>query len=213
MPRQVSSQIAAWLNDYLRAVMTVIDFDTVPSGTVIDTHYQSYGVTFRARSNSLATNHVYASALDPTPDTRPNVITLNLPSTSVGFDEATGWIDVTFSVLQQFVSIDTQAIPGLENMGMLGNNRPYMEVFGDPIQLPGGQQLWSTLATVYSPLGPFDAGFTGWQQLSYLSAAATPNIRRISFSCTRTAGQFVYACFDHLQYAHKFPSNLRLVVG
>jgi hypothetical protein len=203
--------LSAWLYDYLQSAVTVIDFDTVPSGTIVDAHYQSYGVTFKARSNSLAINHVYASALDPTPDTRPNVITLHKPTAAVGFDDTTGWIDVTFSELQQFVAIDTQAIPGVENMGMLGNNRPYMEVFGDPIQLPGGQQLWSTLATVPSPLGPLDPGFRDWQQIPFLSTAATANIRRVSLSCSRTAGQFVYACFDHLQYAHSFPSNFRLV--
>jgi hypothetical protein len=97
----------------------------------------------------------------------------------------------------------------------VGNNKPYMDVYGVAIKLPFGKELpGAHLARVYFPLANADPNFASWQTLAYLSLSGTADIGSIVFSSTRLAANVaVYGTFDRLRFAHAMPARLTLEVG
>src|SRR6185369_12112366 len=98
----------SWLLNAIEGTVTEIDFDSVPDGTAIDTHYASAGVTF----DSINNNGVHigsAFAGRPDPSIPNNVVTVGLP-TSAFNDLEDGGVRVIFKEPQLFVSIDARPV-------------------------------------------------------------------------------------------------------
>jgi hypothetical protein len=145
-----------------------------------------------------------------------NVVTINKPPQSAGFDETGGGIQVTFASPQLYVSIDVHPIITGGDSINTNTNRPYMMVFGarskliPPAQLPPVQ-----IATVNLPALSMNPNhFETWQTLDFVSTSATPNIGSIIFSSSNSGyGASVHALFDRLRFAHHFPLTATLKEG
>jgi hypothetical protein len=189
-------------------IMWEIDFDTVPSGFVVNNHYP--GVTFEAvplKNPSPPANFGSAFASDAYPralaDTPPNVVTIFPPPQSPAFNESGGGILVTFASPQSYVSIDALPIPD-ETEEYNPSVSPYLEVNGVAIQLIN-RKIVPHLATVYFPAAPGSADFTKWHRMEFLSP--TQNIGSVMFSCSSNngVGAPVYALFDRLRFSAHLP--------
>jgi hypothetical protein len=213
--RPSSSVFTSVLMNLLDGLVTEIDFDTVPSGTVVNNRYS--GVTFTAvpLKNPLpgaSFGNVYASdAYDSIndADTSPNVVTINKPPQAAGFNELDGGILVTFAKPQLYVSVDAFPIVTAADPKHSNSNVPYMQIWGVPIPLiPPAQLPAPLLATVNLPTMAANQNFESWQKLDYVSTSATPNIGSIILSCSNSGiGASVYALFDRLRFAHRLPAT------
>jgi hypothetical protein len=210
----ISSIIANWL----AGLATEIDFDTVPSGTVINNEYRGVTIQAVAINGQLANSgNVFASNRYDTTDadSSPNVVTISQPPQIAGFDEVAGGIQVTFDNPQLYVSIDVHPIiGGMDRAGPI-TNIPYMQVFGVSIQLPQGKKLPPPLIATLT-LPPFSANpnFESWQRLDFVSTSTAPNIGSIIFSSSHNGiGASVYALFDRLRFAKHLPISGAVLEG
>lgn len=190
-----------------------IDFDTVPSGTLINNHYP--GVTFEATPGTMYPNSgaVLASnmlSLPPQamPDSPPNVITINKPPAFAGFNEGEGVIRATFNSPQLYVSIDVlPKIWGIANGPLSPAALPYLSAFGPNIaKLP--RRLEPPLGTSWIPSGNNqDPQFENvWQTIEFVSKSPTPDIYSVHFSCFwSNPGRPVLGLFDRLRFSHVLP--------
>ena len=215
-----SSVLANWL----AGLVSVIDFNSVVSGTAVDTVYEPWGVTFDAvrfdaaalpprwiRSGHAFASNRYDAMMDSDPnDTTAgqdaNVVTI-AASGNAPFDDLTGGVRAVFKRPQLYVSIDVQpmAYTG-EHTEPSPTTVPYLQVFGPEPAFPhhGPPTL---LATIYFPLATTDPQFETWQRMEFVSASPTPNIGSVVFSSKTDGGVGapVYALFDNLRFAHHLP--------
>ena len=179
------------------SLAVLINFDDVPSGTIVDTQYIGLGVTLDCIS--CASSHAFArasSAASP-----PNVVTLvapfdpTNPSSSVltFFDANLGAVTAAFSTPQQVVSIDAEAILPPEFLDT-PQNKPFLEAYSDTAQLPA-----NFLGRVLYPLNFGDPGYGTNQTLTFTSAAN--NILSVRFSSQISQpGPRVFGDFDNLNF-------------
>jgi hypothetical protein len=182
----------------------VINFDDVPSGTVVDTHYP--GVTFGCVVCS--SGHAYARDMNTfgssTAASGLNVVSLVDPgsSTVTSFDARNGAVTATFAAPQRTVSIDARPQLPLEFLGT-ATSKPFIEFYSSATQ-----NASTLIGRVYYPLNFGDPGFCQpatsacggtWQTLSYTSAS--DNIVSIRLSSQyNSANPPVYADFDNLRF-------------
>jgi len=193
------------LVNWLSGLATEIDFDSVASGTVIDTAYTGSGVTFSSNAGSVYASDGYDTS---DADSPPNVITISKPPQAAGFDESGGWIRANFTTPQLFVSIDAHPIFSGDDPKKAGTNTPYLKIFGVPIVLPPpiNQGPAPLLAWFNFPLSSMDPNYQSWHTISYVSLSPTPNIGSVVFSSSHSGtGEPVYALFDRLRFAHQLP--------
>jgi hypothetical protein len=193
----------------LSATMWEIDFDVVPSGTLVNNHYSGVALEAVPLKNpnpganfgGVFASNVYDPAMADTP---PNVVTFIKPPQPAPINELGGGIKVTFASPQSYVSIDARPIVSSVNFRPMV--RPYLDVYGWPIQLLHNKQIVPHLATVYFPLAPDDPNFEKWLAMEYLST--TPNIGSVVFSCGHSdqeVGASVTALFDRLRFSAHVP--------
>ena len=223
-----SSPIANWL----AGLVTEVDFNSVPHGYAINTHFSSHGVTFKAvplKRQSVPTYFGDVIAVpfpqDDPKDTSPqrwDNLVISINNYGRAFNEETdGGILVTFESPQQYVSIDAfaqidtgQYKPAPENK-MPGDNKPVMVVYGVSIKLLDGKQLPAPiLLTVNFPLSHLDPNFESWQTLEYLSLSPTTAIGSMLLTSTSGGlGPSVSAVFDRLRFTNRLPVTGTFIVG
>lgn len=167
---------------------TVINFDDVADGTVINTHYA--GVTF---SNPLG-GDVYAQAVCCGASiSAPNAVSiLNSGSLDFFFNATSGAVDATFAALQQTVSIDVRAVGPVEFLGAL-QNRPFLEAYDSANNFLG--------RVLFAGALPTDCcfAFTPSETLTFTSL--TTNIAKVRFSSQISQGGApVFGLFDNLSF-------------
>jgi hypothetical protein len=168
---------------------TVINFDDVADGTVINTHYA--GVTF---SNPLGGN-VYAQAVGASGNiSAPNAVSILNGGLDFFFNASSGAVDATFATLQQTVSIDVRAVGPVEFLGAL-QNRPFLEAY-DSANVFLGRVLFAGAL-------PTDCcfAFTPIETLTFTSASS--NIAKVRFSSQISqSGAAVFGLFDNLSFTN-----------
>ena len=224
-----SSVLAQWAD----GIVSEIDFNSVASGTVVDTVYEPWGVAFDAVGLSSGplvqwrhTGHAFASSAYDTQDADPNdtlvgkaqnVISIFLPPLIAGLDDSAngGGVRAVFKRPKLFVSIDVKPIVvTAEHTDPEPTTLPYMQVFGPAPTFPhrGSAPL---LATVYFPLATSDSNFESWQTMKFVSLSPTPNIGSIVFSSKTDGGVGapVVALFVNLRFAHGLPNGWTNPIG
>jgi hypothetical protein len=170
---------------------TVITFDDVPDGTVIDTHYQSKGVTFATVTNSKHRPPIWNSQpayarKTPTAESQPNVVSVERTG-GAAFDVRSGGVQAKFATPQLYVSIDALAEPIPESVTP-PTNKPFIQAFDAQ-----GAVLYTT----------FYGAYGAWQSLVVSSSSA--NIARVVFSCQHMNQPDVFGLFDRLIFAERLP--------
>jgi len=170
----------------------VINFDDVPSGTVIDTHYQAQGVTLASvLAGSGARGHAYARN-SWNIETAPNGVSVVDPSIAMAFfDDATGYVELRFEFPRRWVSIDAMPIASPDDFRPI-TAKPYLEVYD-----AAGVRLGRT---VYAPKHG-DAAWGTWQRLRLDVAGST--IRSARIGSQRDNGCPVYGVFDQLMVSNE----------
>jgi hypothetical protein len=177
----------------LERVMTV-NFDDVPDGTVIDTHYP--GLTFASlTTNPPSRGSAFARRLQIAAlGSAKNVLTLSMGGGWTGpfFDARQGAVEVKFDQLQRSVSVQALPLNTPEPIvdWNVDDNRPFMEAF----DAAGGY-----LGRVRAQAAPGSADyFMHWHTLTFTSPSA--NIRSVRLSSQAHGSAYVYAVFDLLTY-------------
>lgn len=165
--------------------VTLVNFDDVPDGTVVNSAYAARGVTF---SNPLG-GSVFARNGSGFAPSSPNVVSIF----SSGFPDywaAYGAVDATFSTLQTTVSIDARPVATFEPLGT-PLNRPYLEAYAGTTFL--GRVLYAgALPTNVREVGPAET-------LTFTSTTA--NITRVRFSVQQSqGGPRISGLFDNLRF-------------
>lgn len=160
---------------------TTITFDEVTGATAINNTYA--GMVF---SNPLTGGSIFVSSA-PHFKTPPNVVTVF--QTSGAFNEYWGSVQVTFSTLQQSVSIDVAAARSSSD-GWNESARPYIRAYdSNGAQVASGEFV-GTL--------PQSGETTAWQTMT--ATAATATIKSVRFSVPYPAsGPWIYGYFDNLR--------------
>lgn len=157
---------------------TLINFDNVTNGTIINTAYA--GVTFSCHGAACPSGNVYArSAVGAF--SSPNVVSTE-PNPIVPFqqDASTGAIEVAFATPQSAVSIEAE--PTLMPEGFGTSGYAYLQAYDSSLHLLG--QVNDSTLNVYSLLSESFAG-----DISYLLIG-------------ETTGNFpTIALFDNLCYS------------
>ena len=172
---------------------TTIHFDSVASGTVINTHYP--GVTFGCLDGTASnecTGNIYAAAGGVLAESSPNLV--GLSPTAAFFDNTMGIITATFSAPVSSVSIDANWFGNSELTS--GTADPYLSAYGSTDNLLG--TAW------YPGAGtPHEITMTsaGWDLLSL--SDSTNDIYSIQFSSSFDPGSFanVLGYFDNLSFS------------
>jgi hypothetical protein len=199
-----------------------IDFDTVSSGDVINSHYP--GVKFdvvpvQNTQGSVSADVFASDAYDQTrADSPPNVITVSQPPKRAGFDERSGAIRVTFSSPQIYVSIDVLPIIYTgEQLEPDPSALPYLSAFGQTILLPFNKSIRPPIGTKWIPnANNQDPQFTKvWQRIEFVSTSPTPDIYSVQFSSVWASGNGapVFGIFDRLRFSHVLPLPATRFVG
>lgn len=181
---------------------TIITFDDVPDGTIVDYHYASKGITFRSQTvPPTQPGHAYARSVYGASDVSSNVVSVfstQDPAPIPAFDsEYGGEVEATFATPQLVVSIRAFPVP---TPGDFFDTKPYMDAF-----TAGGTRI----QRVEFPLPWGDPHFMSWQRMICISSQV--NIASVRFSSlhvsTGTMGsQAVLAMFDRLYFSdRKFP--------
>lgn len=190
--------IPQWLLDFfmnhgvVRIVETLITFDDVPDGTMINTHYLDKGVTFSSVS-SLSGNAYASKWIDN------NVITLHDPTQACeapAFSADQGMVKAAFSDPKQKVSIDARGVEALEILGS-SDLRPFIQAFDAENNM---------LSKVYYPYKyGVDQGWSTWQKLTI--ERPTADISYVLFSSDNNPAGVswayggIYGLFDNLQFS------------
>lgn len=216
------------LMNWLEGIVTEIDFNSVPVGTAIDTHYAD--VTFELVDKNGAIESVVTAvgpAVNsvppggpPVPDPDPND-----PKGSASLvigpfnDLEVGIVRATFKHPQLYVGIDVKPeVVTTEFLKPDPSSIPFLKILGLPPVFPHHGSA-PVLATINFPLQTTDTNFESWQTMDFLSTSPTPNIGGIEFSChfagsgTTKVGAPVYARFDLLRFAHHLPLSTIDEVG
>jgi hypothetical protein len=156
------------------AQQTLINFDDVPNGTVLNTQYA--GVTFsKSVGNSYVTSHSQAPS----------------PPHMVPADDR--FVTATFSTPQLTVSIDVR--PGVRyefvESVTAGFEKPYLKVYA------GSTFLGEARFAGPLPTGNAAPGLTV-ETLTFTSSSA--NITRVQFGGSTKFGEGVYGLFDNLRF-------------
>ena len=175
---------------------TLINFDDVADGTVIDTHYSNKGVTFSAVSDMPASTWS-AVARSWTAESSPNVISIVGPTGVPFFDASLGGIQANFSSPQRWVSISAKPVTLAEDIGQTFSHKPYIEGFDAQGDFIGG------LITYYGP-SHGDQNWGTWQKLILSSTSA--NISAVRFSSQyANSPPHVFALFDDFRFSDRIP--------
>ena len=178
---------------------TTINFDDVPDGTVIDSHYTAKGVTF-ASVTDQPPNQWSAYAREwQAAETKKNVISVNALGTDAFFDASIGGIVATFTSPKRYVSIDAAPFVTAEDIGQSFNYKPFIEGFDAQGNFIQG------LVTYYGPsYGDNDWG--KWKPLVLMSTST--NIAFVRFSSQfHSSPPHVYGLFDHFVFSDRLPIN------
>ena len=188
---------------------TVITFDNLVDGTVIDTYYAAKGVTFQSYLDMPAQTWSAYARFTPVAESPRNVISINdatmhqqtpPPATITPFFSGDGGrILATFSTPQRYVSIDALAVlpPEWSDKPVA---RPFLETYdaqGDLID-----QIF------YAPAYGNSAYFT-WQSLFALSSSTNIVAAKFSTEPAPYHGTKVSALFDRLVFV-RYLSPIRL---
>ncbi len=171
---------------------TVINFDDVPSGTVIDTQYLAQGVTLASvLAGSGARGHAYARN-SWNIETAPNGVSVVDPSIAVAlFDDATGYVEVRFAQSHRWVSIDAMPVASPDDFRPI-TAKPYLEVY-DAAGVRLGRASY--------PLNHGDPAWGNWQRLRLDIGSGT--IRSARIGSQRDNGCPVYGVFDQLMCSNE----------
>ena len=170
-----------------RAAETVINFDDVAAGTLVNTYYA--GVTF---TNPIGGNIAARSGLGFAPSS-PNVVCVTNGGTPPFFDSPFGAVDARFATPVRVVKIDARPVSQVADHLDPTVARPYLQAFDASGNL---------LATVYYagalPQGCCnEVGAT--ETLTF--ASSTANIARARFSSQQpVSGVHTYGLFDNLRF-------------
>jgi hypothetical protein len=164
---------------------TLINFDDVPDGTVINSRYA--GVTF----NNPIGGNIYARSGGGFAVTAPNVVSV-FASGFPMFNAYYGAVEAHFATPQSTVSIDARPVSDLEPLGT-PHNRPFLEAY-----TATGTFLGSVLYTGPLPTGgSFEVG--GIETLTFTQATA--DIGYVRFSSQQSQpGPRIFGLFDDLRY-------------
>lgn len=173
----------------LPRLTTVVDFDQVggaaiANGSVVDTTYAAYNVTFGCAVCS--SGHAYARAIG----NGTQGVSLIDPQASIlpFFDARDGAVTATFNTPRTWVSIDAAPVLPPEFAGT-PTNMPWIEAFD-----ANGNYLSETLySTAYGQPGYGDA-----QTLTVSASSAV--IKSVRFSSRHSSGPAVYGTFDNLRF-------------
>ncbi|HEY5147080.1 MAG TPA: hypothetical protein VII82_09950 [Polyangiaceae bacterium] len=187
------------------ALPTLIAFDNVPSGTVVDSTYGPaalFSVVTGGPNGApvpVPGAHVYASvdaSIVIAPCTFPscpspggNLVTLNPPGKIPWFEGADGGIKVTFNAPKAWVSVSVRAsgLPGV--MGTL-TNEPYLIAYGAN----------GYLGEVLYPLASTDPNFGTFQKITFPPSGPAQAITSVILSTQQRSGPHVAAEFDNLSF-------------
>jgi len=171
----------------VQAAETLINFDDVAGGTLINTHYP--GVTF---TNPIGGNIVARSGAGSAPSA-PNVVCITNGGVLPFFDSPFGAVDARFATPVRVVKIDARPVSQVADHLDPTVARPYLQAF---------DASGTLLATVYYagalPQGCcYEVGAT--ETLTY--ASSTANIARVRFSSQQpVSGVHTYGMFDNLRF-------------
>ncbi|HET7539785.1 MAG TPA: hypothetical protein VFK05_07930 [Polyangiaceae bacterium] len=173
-------------------VPNLIDFDITPAGlpitdaTVVNTTYQSWGVTLSSIScSSSGCGPASAFARRGAGKNGSNNVSLFQTGLSI-FDARYGAVEASFSAAQSTVSIDAQATVFPEQLST-PVARPFIEAYD-----AAGNLLTRTYYPAYG-----SPGFGNWQTLT----VSASGIRRVRFSSQAPGTSTpVYGSFDNLQF-------------
>jgi len=176
-------------------VTTTIEFDDVPSGTAIDTHYQSQGATFASITTSPPSQSSAFATFSALARTPTNTVSID-PTSSTFYGEL-GGIKVTFDRLVFGVSIYARATVTPERMLVdPQDNRAFIVALDENDNFLG--------ETTY-PHPWWDPNFGDWQNLAVTSAGALQHIfvakiKSVVFSSQHVGAPNVWAAFDTLRF-------------
>ena len=182
------------------AASTLINFDDVAGGTLINTHYA--GVTF---TNPLGGN-VYArySGSAPSPT---NVVVLTTNSAAPPFfDAVSGAVDASFSTPMRTVSIDVRPVSQVADHTDPTTRRPFLEAYDASGVLIGSVKYAGVL-----PQGCCnEVGATETLTLTLPSG----NIKRARFSSQAPTNTIhTYGLFDNLRFDDGYYDVFITIVG
>jgi hypothetical protein len=170
---------------------TVIDFDDVADGAVVDAHYVSKGVTFASVTNNPPRRwSAYARAVWGV-TSAPNCVSVVAPPALGFFDARQGGVEASFARPQRWVSIDAKIVLPPEFMST-PTARPFLETYNADGKV---------LGRVYYPLAYGDPGYGSWQTLMHSSTSA--DIVKVIFSSAYSGPTPVYGLFDQLAFCTK----------
>ncbi|SRR6266545_5677678 len=177
------------------ATATLINFDNVADGTVINATYSALGVTFNNPLGVSAANpdspNIFARSFS-TNASPPNVVSVfgtGVPA----FDARFGAVEAVFSLPQKQVSIDAAILRVPEGLGT-PTNFPELEVFNAANVLITTVS-WDFTLIPQPPVG----GITGFQTLSFTSSSE--NIAKVRFLSGQPFGApSNFGLFDNLNF-------------
>ncbi|MCD0423028.1 hypothetical protein LOC51_37950 [Rubrivivax sp. JA1024] len=167
---------------------TIITFDDVPDGTVIDEQYAAKGVHFASISTSPPRRWSSYARSAWGIESAPNGVSVVAPPQLSLFDARQGGIEARFDKPQQWVSIDAQPVLPPEYFGN-PSARPFIEAYD------AGNRL---LERTRYPLNPGDPAWGSWQVLMVSAGSAV--ITRVVISSAWDGGVAVYGLFDRLAF-------------
>jgi len=174
----------------VQANATLINFDDVSDGTLINTQYSSLGVTFGCfdgTTSNMCTGNAYAVATSLA-NSAPNVISLTNSISGVFTDERFGYFKASFTSPVGSVSIDAKAILPPEYLGET-TSHPFLDAYNSSNQWIGRAE-YTPHSDVYSEL---------WKTLTVTRSA--DDVAYVVFSSFSSSGHPVYGMFDNLNFS------------
>lgn len=178
------------------ASATLINFDNVANGTVINSIYSALGVTFVNPLGISADNpdspNIYArtSSTNASPANVVSVFGTGVPA----FDSRWGAVEAVFSQGQRNVSIDAAILRLPEGLGTPLNS-PRLEIYGP------ANNLITTIGWDFSVIPqPGAGGITAFETLSFTSSS--DNIGKVRFFSSQPGGSpSNFGIFDNLAFS------------
>ncbi|MCK7491085.1 MAG: hypothetical protein MZW92_04445 [Comamonadaceae bacterium] len=170
---------------------TVVTFDDVTDGTVVDTHYAANGVRFASVMTSPSRRWSCYARSAWGIESAPNGVSVVAPPQLSLFDARQGGIEATFDKPQQWASIDAQPVLPPEYFGV-PTAGPFIEAYAADGRL---------LDRARYPLAFGVTGWGSWQTLT-VKAADSP-IARVVISSSYDARVPVYGLFDRLAFGNE----------
>ena len=183
---------------------TTINFDDVPDGTAIDTHYQNLGVTFQSVTDQPHNQWSAFARQSGNAQSQKNVVSVNQTG-EAGFDGNEGGVLATFVKPQRYVCINVRPVidTGAENnTDQLGT--PYIQSFD-----PSGAYM----DTYYYPLAFGQPGWGDYRPLFLQSATTTIGMARFSVHPSAYKNAPIYGYFDNLVFTNLPPPPIKILLG